>query len=207
MSRGLSSGMVSAVGAKEVRPALACFMDLVSGPIRVWTGIGNKTWDGNTYNGIGMIGGVSPIQESTAVVANGISLNLTGIPSDMISVALQERYRGRKVYLWLWLFDGSNALITSPVQLFAGRLNTMTIQDSGETATITIAAESRIVDLNRARERRFTDGDQKQLYPGDLGFEFVANLQNADWPWGRVINAGATAPTYNNPTYYNPAEW
>jgi hypothetical protein len=118
MSRGLTTAMVTASKAHEVRPAFAVFLDLASGPIRLWTGHGTYTWGGNAFSGVGTLGQVSPIQESKSVVANGITLALNGVPSDMIALALTEKYRGRKVYVWLWLFDASNALIADPIQIF-----------------------------------------------------------------------------------------
>jgi hypothetical protein len=76
----------------------------------------------------------------------------------------------------------------------------MTIQDTGETSVLTITAESRLIDMNRARERRFTDADQQQLYPGDLGLQYVAGLQDKEFPWGRVDNTGAVADAGYTPS-------
>lgn len=84
------------------------------------------------------------------------------------------------------LFDTATAaMLNDPIPVFAGRMDTMRLQDTGETTTVTVSCESRLIDLERARERRYTDEDQKELYPDDRGFEYVADLQDKEVLWGR----------------------
>lgn len=206
MSRAISSAMQAAVAAGTVAPALFCFLDLVSGPVRVWTGVGDYVLDGHTFTGIGTLGGVEPIKETKKVSANGISLTLSGIPEAVVSMVLSERYRGRPVTLWLALFsptDGS--LIASPTILFGGLCDTMALSDSGDTSTLTITCESRLIDLQRTRIRRYTDEDQKAAFPGDRGLEFVAGLQNKEVLWGTQASTGLVveAPVEPGDAYYN----
>jgi len=77
------------------------------------------------------------------------------------------------------------ALVADPAIAFAGRLDVPEIDDNGQTATITISYESRLVDLERPRERRYTHEDQQIDYSGDLGFEYVAAIQEWNGVWGR----------------------
>ena len=186
MSRTLTSAMIAACAAQQVAPAY--FVELIfdSAPLRVWSGRGNITWSGRTFTGTGDFGGISEIEESGKVAANGIELSLSGIPSSMISLAMAEPYRGRRVYVWLGFFNTTTwALIADPVAVFAGRMDTMRIKDSGETATIALSCESKLIDMQRARERRYTYEDQQDLFPGDKGFEYVAGLQEKELFWGR----------------------
>jgi len=60
----------------------------------------------------------------------------------------------------------------------------MNIQESGNVANVNITGESRLIDLEIARERRYTSEDQKIDFPDDKGFEFVADLQNKEIVWG-----------------------
>jgi hypothetical protein len=64
-------------------------------------------------------------------------------------------------------------------------MDTMGIEDSGDTANIGLTAESRLIDLERSRERRYTSEDQKIDYPNDKGLEFIADLQDKEIVWGR----------------------
>ena len=63
-------------------------------------------------------------------------------------------------------------------------MDLMTIEDGGETASISVTAESRLIDLNRAKERRFTDNDQKIDYPDDKGLQHIQGLQEKQISWG-----------------------
>ena len=64
-------------------------------------------------------------------------------------------------------------------------MDTMGIEDTGDTANISLTAESRLIDLERSRERRYTSEDQKIDYPNDKGLEFIADLQDKEIVWGR----------------------
>jgi hypothetical protein len=61
----------------------------------------------------------------------------------------------------------------------------MTIDEGPETATIAVGAESRLIDLQRPRVRRYTHESQKSRFPNDKGFEFVNDLQDKKFAWGR----------------------
>ena len=188
MSRPLTSGMSAAVGADQVAPAFLCDLDFSSATVRVWSGKGNFVWSGvGTYTGVGDYGGISQVEESKKVSANGVELSLSGIPSIMISHALNDTYRGRSVKIWMALFNvTTSVMIADPVQVFAGRMDTLRIADNGSTSTILINCESRLIDLERPRERRYTDEDLQEAYPGDLGLHYVAGLQGVEIFWGRV---------------------
>ena len=60
----------------------------------------------------------------------------------------------------------------------------MTIDEGAETSTITTSVESRLVDLERPRSRRYTAENQKQRFSGDKAFDFVESLQNLRLQWG-----------------------
>jgi hypothetical protein len=63
-------------------------------------------------------------------------------------------------------------------------MDVMTIGEQGDNCTIDLTAESRLIDLERPRLRRWTSEDQKALDPDDKGFEFVNSLQEATIKWG-----------------------
>ena len=63
-------------------------------------------------------------------------------------------------------------------------MDRMIISDDGENATIKVSCESRLIDLNRNRVRRYTDVDQQSEVSGDLGFKFVESLQEKSIDWG-----------------------
>jgi len=59
----------------------------------------------------------------------------------------------------------------------------MSIVENGETAEVSLTGESRLIDLERPRVRRWTSEDQKSLYSGDLGFDFLNSIQEKEIVW------------------------
>jgi hypothetical protein len=74
--------------------------------------------------------------------------------------------------------------VADPYLVFDGRMDVMTIEDAGETANISLSAESRLIDLERARVRRYTNNDQQNQFAGDTSLRFVADLQDKEIAWG-----------------------
>ena len=185
MPRYMTAAMATAVCAPVLRPALLVAMQFASGSAYAWTGLGPLAWNGMTFQGVGDLGDISAISEDSTVEAKGITLNLSGIPSDIMTDVLTEVRVLGNVQIWFALFDVNGVLIADPILSFQGKMDAPTLNDDGKTCTATIAAENVLVDLNRAVYRRYTNEDQQQDYPGDTGFQFVAGLQEQITFWGR----------------------
>jgi hypothetical protein len=113
----------------------------------------------------------------------------------MIAVALSENYQGKACSVMFGALDSSGSLVSSPITVFSGRMDVMSINDDGQNATIGMTAENKLVDFRRPREVRYTDEEQKNLYSGDKGLEFVNSIQEKEIYWG---NAKMTAPVIDN---------
>lgn len=183
--RSWSTEIKAEFGKQQVSPFTLVELLFDAGPLRLHDGVGDLAWNGETWTGAGEAGAISVIRESTELRANGVSLTVTGVDSQIIAIALDHPYQGRPVKIYLGFFDDAGAIITAPVAVFSGRMDTMTIRDEGRTATVVVQCESRLIDLERPRERRYTTEDQAIDYAGDLGFEFVESLQDASVVWGR----------------------
>lgn len=184
MARSITSGFQTEIEASTLKPILLTKAEFDSGDIRFWTGYGTLVFNSENYTGSGNFLSVTPVIETQEVVANKLQFTLSGINSAIISLALQENFQNRTITLWFGVLDSSNALVSSPYQLFSGIMDTMQISDNGSEATITITAESEIVDFKLPRERKYTDEDQKAYYPTDKGLEFASILQDLEIPWG-----------------------
>lgn len=185
MSRGLTSPMVSQVTAAQLRPVIFVKAEFDSGDLRLWTGVGDITFNSETYTGAGNFLGISEIREVTGVEAQGATFSLTGVNSSILSVFLSEEIQGRPISCWFGTLDDTLTIVTDPILMFRGRMDVPQINENGTSATIGVQAESRLIDLNRPRVRRYTPEDQKQQYAGDLGCDFVASLQELEVTWGK----------------------
>lgn len=185
MARGLTAAMLAAITASTVRPVAFYEGEYATGTLRLWSGVGPIDWDGQTWTGAGHMLSLAPIEESSEVRAVGFSVQLTGEASALLSVNLTAVRQGLPGSVWLGTMDAAGALIADPFLAFAGRLDVPDIVEEGERCTIAVKYESRLVDLDRPRERRYTHEDQQIDYPGDRGFEYVPGLQDAQIVWGR----------------------
>jgi hypothetical protein len=136
-----------------------------------------------TYLGGSSLVTVDPSQESQDTKATTCTFGLNGIASGNISLALTEDYQGRNATLFLGALS-SGSIVADPYVLFRGFMDTMDIADNGETASVQLKAESRLVALQKAKHRRFTAEDQKLIDPTDDGFSYVNFLQDKPVSWG-----------------------
>jgi len=207
MSRTLSDAVNDALDNDVVYPFFAVELQFDEpNTLRLWTGLGTLVYGGNEWYGTGNLLDVSAVEETMQMAAKGISLTLSGIPSEVISLALQEPYQGRICNVYFGMFsrgslqqeneayilmeDGSRIFLelreTGLTEIFTGYMDQMNIEEGPESGTIQLNAENKLVDLERARVARFTSEYQKTLYPLDRGLEFVESIQDLKLTWGRA---------------------
>ena len=150
------------------------------GPLYLWTGVGDRTIGSNTYLGTGQLLTLGGMEEVGDLSAKSMSLSLEGVDSAIISLALQEPYQRRKARVYM-----GEKSVSSVVQIFTGQMDQMSIQDSGETSTVNLVIESKLVELERARNWRYTNESHKSRYSDDNFFTYVQKIQDKSVAWGR----------------------
>lgn len=195
MSRNLGSSIVSEITSAQMSPFLLFEGEFASGTLRLWSGIGDLSWNSYTWTGVGSLASISSVTETADTSAQGITVSLSGIPSSLVSLFLGDVRQGSAGKVYLGFTDSSGDVISSPYMLFEGRLDVPAMEESAESAVISITYESRLIDLERPRESRYTNEDQQREFAGDLGFEFVPSLQDISINWGRTDSSGKSKPT------------
>jgi hypothetical protein len=204
-TRDISTAIQNNLEDDVVYPFFAIELEFDSGPLRLWTGVGTLVFEGVSYTGTGNLLDVSSIEETTEIAVRGATITLSGMPSEVISLALQSPYQGRvcKIYFgmfskgslqkeddtYILLEDGGKIRLelqeTGLTQIFSGYMDEMNIDEGPDYGTIELKVENKLIDLERARTRRYTSEYQKSVYPGDLGLDFVESLQDKKVVWGR----------------------
>lgn len=206
-TRDITSAIEGNLEDEVVYPFFATELLFDDSPLRLWTGPGTLVYDGVSWTGTGNLLDVSSIEETSEIAVRGATLTLSGVPSEVISLALQEPYQGRVANIYFGMFsrgamlqesgsyllleDGGRILLetqeTGLTQIFSGYMDEMNINEGAETSTIELKVENKLIDLERARVRRFTSGYQKSVYPNDKGLDFVESLQDKNVVWGRKV--------------------
>ena len=210
MSRNLDANITSAITSTDIEPFFAFKLAFDSTTLFLYTGIGDLTIGSDTYTGVGSLLSFTNVEESADIGAKSVSISLSGIPSSNLSLALNTPYQGREVTILFGIRDANrvflanedgdlvltenNKLIdvtpstTNPdatSTLFVGYIDQMDITEGTETSTITVKLESKLLELERTRVLRYTSPIQKSLFAGDKGFDFVDQLQDQTFHWGR----------------------
>ncbi len=182
-TRDLTSGIVNSLDDEVLKPFFAVEL-LFDGDqvLRLWTGYGTLDYQGNTWFGSGEMLAVESVEESTEISAKGASVSLSGIPQEVLSLALTEPYQGRKAKIYFGTLNGGISLS----EIFSGYMDQMNIEEGPDSCTVQLTLENKLVDLERARVARFTSAYQKSIYPNDKGFDFVEDLQDKKLVWGRT---------------------
>jgi len=185
---GITSGQKTALQSGYIIPAVFVEAHFNGGIAYVWSGVGTIVWNSQTWYGVGTLGSISTIEEAGKVQAKGIILTMSGIDPTMLAEAMQSIQLGLPVVVYFGLFDGASPpnLIDTPIKSWAGRMDQPTAEIGGETVTISIQVESRLMDLNTACDRRYTADDQAIDAPGDQAFNWVNSIQGQNIYWGRV---------------------
>lgn len=208
MPRNLSAAVLAAIAAKTVMLGQFAKIAFADNTIYLWSGVGKITPAGppanpastfpygQAFTGVGWLGKLSAIPQTTKVQAQNLTLSLSGIPASLVSEAVgQVRILGTAT-IWYGFFDANGNLLADPVQVFAGSLDVPSLSDSGDTSTISITCENTLLSLNLAPNHRFDDPDQQLRYPGDLGFSFVQALENIQLFWPNPAVSGSPYPVF-----------
>lgn len=188
MSRSMDALTAAAFRATELLPILFVSIGTADEEtdLRLWSGLGPFSWDGQIWTGLGDLVGFSGVEETREVAAQATSYQLAGVPAATIPASVAQMKQGRPVRMWLGAVNRRMQLVGEPVQLERKLVDRLSAEDDGKSATFTLTAEGWLADFRKSRVSRYTSEDQKRRYPSDRGFEYVAYLQDAQILWGRT---------------------
>lgn len=197
MTKSIASDLLTALNEPSCEPfyALEVLFDDADGTrydqagytgaraVRLWTGHGDRTIDGETYIGSGDVMQISGLEEVSDLSAQGASVTLSGIPSSIMSLALTEPYQGRFARIIL----GERSVSTFMVP-FSGICDEMPIAHSPDSVRITLTIESKLIKLQQSNIRRYTSANHKLRHPNDTFFDWVTSLADKEVVWGRNVS-------------------
>lgn len=201
-----TSSIYNTVTGSAYIPAIAVDL-MLSTPAYLWSGTDTRVFDGNTYNGAGNLGQISAYQSDATLAANGLTLSFSGIPTELLGVALATNYQNAIVVIKLLVFNSAGNYQGSQV-IFVGLVDTATIVRDATTCAISLTVENHLITLDRPRITRFNSVDQAAIDPTDIGFEYVTTIsQPRDFTWGnKALTLRASSMMSSNADYlkYGP---
>lgn len=171
-------------------PTVCCLMEIVlpEATIRVVDGAGEVAFDGATYSGedpvFGPLKAVESVTEQVGTEAPRVRFSFLPKTFEGLSQLTDPAAQGAEVSVWFGAVSPETGLlIGTPELLFLGELDEAVV-DYGDAIVVTLDVASAWERLFDAQEgTRLNNAFQQSLYPGDLGFAFVTEIQRQE-PWG-----------------------
>jgi len=160
MPRNMSPAVLAQTLAGQLQPALLVRIAFLTETVYLWSGLGSITAPGPPYDpastfpygsaftGIGWLGTIRTIPEVTDVVASNITLEMSGIPVDLVTDAINAVRQTAIATVWLGFLSmapGNPQIIGDPVQVFQGALDVPTITEGAATCYVDLLTDSGLV--------------------------------------------------------------
>jgi hypothetical protein len=183
-NRAIAAGNLSVITGEVVRPVILVYLDFASGKVRAHSAVGTIAWNGQNWFGVGSLGGIDPVEETSELEAYALKISISGVDPSNLSRVLGEQYQGRDAIIYYGLLsDDLLTLIADPIVLFKGTMDNAEIT-LGVQGTIVINTSSRAAAWDKPRELRYNDATQQQLFPGDKGLSLVEQATSKEITWG-----------------------
>lgn len=187
--RTLSAGGVTTLFGSKVPMILLIEMQLTP-TLRLATSAVTISWNSQSWIGAGSLGNVEPLKDSAGEV-EGLRFTLSGVPSENISLVLNQSVRNKLCILRAAILHPDTHVIQDVVTVGTFVLDQMVI--NGSVIGVTAYPMQRL--FQRVKVIRYTDQDQQKLFPGDRCLEYiVTQAQHNDvWPagsWRGVTKTG-----------------
>ncbi len=184
-SRTIDATTQAAAAASSIHPVIFVKFEFDAGNVNMHTELGDITFNSDTYTGIGKLGGIGGMEENSDLSRTPISMSLSGIPNDLISILLAQQYQGRLATVFLGYLDlTARTLVATPTIVYKGNIDTADFAID-KTFAVTLSVESRFAAWDKPNIRRYNNSDQQSRYPGDKGLQFIEQAVSKTIWWGQ----------------------
>jgi len=188
MARTLATDTQNILKQDEISCALFVTVEVGNGQMtstkhRMWTGVGTININGHDYDGLGNLLSISSVTESADMGAKGLTLQLIG-NATFLTAARDKDYQNKLVEV-LVAMKKSDGTYDTPFTYFSGFGDTMTMVKTENTCVVRLKAESKLMTLSKASNRRYTLRDQLIDFASDQCFRFLESTAEQEVKWGR----------------------
>lgn len=190
LERGVSAPLRAAVAEPGFHPVVLVYVDWPGAPVRAHTGVGELSWNGQTWAGVGDFAGIQLPQEAAGAAADAATLTLVGLP-DELDDYLDDNPRNVAAEIWFGATTerAGNVLVGEPFSAFGGYVDAMggTLEVGGGELRRGVRLSLGSGAPQRATGAVYhTDEDQSGAYPGDTAGRWVINAEaraeTQTWP-------------------------
>lgn len=189
LTRSTPAPLSSALSGPFFYPVVLVWLDWPGAPLRMHSGAGDITWQGQTWTGAGKFGRVSVPDEAMAGVPEDFTISLvTDFPD--IEPYTDAVIRGipGAVYLGATTTPGGNSLIGA-TEVVSGTADVLTLgtEMDGDTLYYELSvAMTTGPGMRSMASINHSDEDQRRAYPADTAgerlIELVGRVKKTYWP-------------------------
>lgn len=185
MNRGASSDVIAEMALDANRPVHLFELYLSGATTYATDAYRTIVWNGNTYPALGHFLDFDGVEEVSDLTITQCRVQLSGVDQTMISTVLSHEYIDRRLVIRKGFLSGAEAVLIDPLPIFDGRVDSPEIAEdpASGSCTVSISASSHWIDFERTPGRHTNHEEQQIWFPGDLGFEYVSQL-NKQIKWG-----------------------
>lgn len=202
MPRTIAAELITALNSDDRRPYVALELDLDVTPIRIWSGFGERTINGDIYLPAGDALSLGGVDETDDLSSTSMSATLK-CTRELITLALggDENWANRPIKAML-----GDVSVASVFTYFEGLIDALPISDDPNgPRQISGLFENKLVELDDAPNFKYTQAAHQAVHPGDTFFNFVNDIIDKEIPWGRETSSSGsvqseTPVTENVPT-------
>ena len=191
---------MNALNSPSIRHAE--FVKLSLGPLGSPTAVytycnagGPITVNGTTYTDLGSLMSVGDVQRDIKSTSDDMTIALTGLDPNNISIILSADVKGSIVEVWRGFLDSNNQIITTPTTQFfkryQGIINNVSITENFDeqlrmriaTCSISCSSMRKILE-NRISGVKTNVVTWQSTYPNDKSMSRVAEIQSTFFDFG-----------------------
>ena len=140
----------------------------------------------NTYLAQGQFLFFSNITESSDLRVGQIDMTFTAVDTTTVALLINNEFMNKRVVIYRAVLDNEYNFTSDDVfTVFDGNIMGYSINETNDTATVTITVASQFADFERTSGRRTNPASQQIHFANDKGMDFSAQIVK-DLKWGRA---------------------
>ena len=178
IERVLTPTMIEAAKASPSRLLAFAELEFESGWVRVHSGVGERIYNGQSYLGMGELGGIGQVTESASSSGNRMNLSLKVHDPALLGEAMNEDPNGNDCYIHLVAFDEHRRILEGADYVVDAEMVDMKIRRGDVKKNIPAIINITVNDwIERWAQPvdapKTTDEAQQFMHPGDRFFDLV----------------------------------
>jgi hypothetical protein len=172
------------LAGQRVVAAIGVKLEFANETLNLWLGNGSvRSNDGQEWEGLGRLGGVSGLEFGAKAATQPISMTLSGLDAELAAVARSQyaQMRGRRVSVYALIFDEKTQPIDQPYLCMLATIDRASLKRSGDAFVLELAADPIFNTKHMPALNLVTDADHQARFPGDTIFNRANYSRSLYW--------------------------